>query len=102
MQVEFGVEKSTCHLLVDGVRVADGHLPNDEGLSLDFHHLVYLGGDPGGHKKVCVQHHNSPQSNTVESSTCILDKTLFLLRSFSGTQRSWEQHHRMYQEFQTE
>lgn len=102
MQVEFGVEKSTFHLLVDGVRVADGHLPNDEGSSLDLHNLVYLGGDPGGHTKVCVQYHNSPHSRTVEASTCSSDENAFLLRSSSGTQHSWEQRHRMYQEFQRE
>lgn len=54
MQVEFSVEKSTFHLLVDGVRVTDGHLPNDEGSSLDLHDLVYLGGDPGRNTKVCI------------------------------------------------
>lgn len=102
MQVEFGVEKSTYHLLVDGVHVAGGHLPNGEGSSLDLHNLVYLGGDPGGHTKVCVQYHNSPHSRTVEPSTRTPNKTLFLLRSSSGTQLSWEQHHRMCQEFQSE
>lgn len=65
MQVDFGVEKSTYHLLVDGVQVAEGYLPNGEGSSLDLHNLVYLGGDPGGHTKVCVQYHNSPHSRTV-------------------------------------
>lgn len=54
MQVEFSVEKSTFHLLVDGFRVTDGHLPNDEGSSLHLHDLVYLGGDPGRNTKVCI------------------------------------------------
>ncbi|KAG7228737.1 hypothetical protein INR49_008515, partial [Caranx melampygus] len=45
-RVEISVEKSTFHLLVDGVRVPDGHLPNDEGSSLDLHSPVYLGADP--------------------------------------------------------
>ncbi|XP_070688258.1 laminin subunit alpha-3 [Pempheris klunzingeri] len=45
-RVEFSVEKSTFHLLVDGIRVTDGHLPNNEGSSLDLHGPVYLGGDP--------------------------------------------------------
>lgn len=53
MQVQFSVEKSTFHLLVDGVRVTDGHLANDEGSSLDLHDLVYLGGDPARNTKVC-------------------------------------------------
>lgn len=51
MQVEFRIEKSTFHLLVDGICVTDGHLPKDEGSSLDLHSLVYLGGDPGANKK---------------------------------------------------
>lgn len=54
MQVEFSVEKSTFHLLVDGVRVTDGQLPNDEGSSLDLDNPIYLGGDPGANTKVCV------------------------------------------------
>ncbi|XP_044054261.1 laminin subunit alpha-3 isoform X2 [Siniperca chuatsi] len=44
-RVEFSVEKSTFHLLVDGIRVTDGHLPNNEGSSLDLHNPAYLGGD---------------------------------------------------------
>ncbi|XP_047442348.1 laminin subunit alpha-3 [Mugil cephalus] len=45
-RVEFSVEFGTFHLLVDGFRVSDGHLPNKEGASLDLHKPVYLGGDP--------------------------------------------------------
>lgn len=54
LQVEFSVEESTFHLLVDGVPVTDGHLANDEGSSLGLHSPVYLGGDPGANTKVCV------------------------------------------------
>ncbi|XP_034085825.1 laminin subunit alpha-4 [Gymnodraco acuticeps] len=50
-RVEFSVEKSSFHLLVDGIRVTDGHLPNNEGSSLDFHNPVYLGGDIKGYTK---------------------------------------------------
>ncbi|XP_054646026.1 laminin subunit alpha-3 [Dunckerocampus dactyliophorus] len=45
-RVECSVERSTFHLLVDGIRVTDGHLPNNEGSSLNFHSPVYLGGHP--------------------------------------------------------
>lgn len=51
MQVEFRVEESMFHLLVDGDRVAD--IPNDGGSSLDLRNPVYLGGDPGANTKVC-------------------------------------------------
>ncbi|XP_005479284.1 laminin subunit alpha-3 isoform X2 [Oreochromis niloticus] len=44
-RVEFSVENSTFHLLVDGIRVTDGRLPNNEGSSLDLHNPVYLGAD---------------------------------------------------------
>lgn len=55
LQVEFSVEKSSFHLLVDGVRVTDGHLPNEEGSSLDLMNPVYLGGDLKGRTtKVCI------------------------------------------------
>lgn len=40
------MEKSTFHLLVDGIRVTDGHLPDNEGSFLDLQNPVYLGGDP--------------------------------------------------------
>ncbi|KAI4828509.1 hypothetical protein KUCAC02_022593 [Chaenocephalus aceratus] len=43
-RVEFSVEKSSFHLLVDGIRVT-------EGSSLDFHNPVYLGGDIKGYTK---------------------------------------------------
>lgn len=46
------MEESTFHLLVDGVRVTDGRLPNGEGSSLDLHHPVFLGADPSKHTKV--------------------------------------------------
>ncbi|XP_034561522.1 laminin subunit alpha-3 [Notolabrus celidotus] len=47
-RVEFSVERSSFHLLVDGIRVTDGRLPHDEGLSLDLMNPVYLGRDPTG------------------------------------------------------
>ncbi|XP_067453634.1 laminin subunit alpha-3 [Thunnus thynnus] len=45
-KIEFSVESSNFHLLVDGIRVTDGVLPNNEGSALDLHNPVYLGGDP--------------------------------------------------------
>ncbi|XP_029905586.1 laminin subunit alpha-3 [Myripristis murdjan] len=45
-RVVFSVEKNTFHLLVDGIRVTDGHLSNDAGSSLDLQNPVYLGGVP--------------------------------------------------------
>ncbi|TWW57618.1 Laminin subunit alpha-3 [Takifugu flavidus] len=60
-RVQFSVEKSTFHLLVDGVRVTDGHLANDEGSSLDLHDLVYLGGDPARNTKG----HNVPTNSII-------------------------------------
>uniref|UniRef100_UPI003AAC4457 laminin subunit alpha-3 n=1 Tax=Centroberyx gerrardi TaxID=166262 RepID=UPI003AAC4457 len=45
-RVVFSVERNTFHLLVDGIRVTDGVLSNDEGSSLDLHNPVYLGGVP--------------------------------------------------------
>ncbi|KAK5869930.1 hypothetical protein PBY51_024607 [Eleginops maclovinus] len=54
-RVEFSVEKSSFHLLVDGIRVTDGYLPNNEGSSLDFHNPVYLGGDIKGYTTVGVK-----------------------------------------------
>lgn len=53
-QVECSVERNAFHLLVDGVRVTDGQLPNGEGSSLNFQDLVYLGGHPGA-TEVCVK-----------------------------------------------
>ncbi|XP_056233586.1 laminin subunit alpha-3 isoform X1 [Seriola aureovittata] len=47
-RVELSVEKSTFHLLVDGFRVTDGHLPDNEGSSLDLLTPVHLGVDPTG------------------------------------------------------
>lgn len=59
VQIEFSVEKSTFHLLIDGTRVTDGHLPNSEGSSLDLHNPVYLGGDPLRKiTKVCIKPHH--------------------------------------------
>ncbi|XP_061682071.1 laminin subunit alpha-3 isoform X2 [Syngnathoides biaculeatus] len=49
-RVECSVERNTFHLLVDGIRVTDGHLPDNEGSSLNFHGHVYLGGRPGAAK----------------------------------------------------
>lgn len=55
-QVEFSVENSTFHLLVDGIRVTDGRLPNNEGSSLDLHNPVYLGaGTKSKNTKVCIR-----------------------------------------------
>ncbi|XP_054459158.1 laminin subunit alpha-3 [Anoplopoma fimbria] len=59
-RVEFSVEKSTFHLLVDGIRVTDGHLPSDEGSSLDLHNPVYLGADP---KSKAIKGHNIPMNS---------------------------------------
>ncbi|XP_074492138.1 laminin subunit alpha-3 isoform X2 [Sebastes fasciatus] len=56
-RVEVSVEKSTFHLLVDGIRVTDGHLPNNEGSSLDLLNPVYLGGDP---RSKTTKGHNIP------------------------------------------
>ncbi|XP_031724153.1 laminin subunit alpha-3 [Anarrhichthys ocellatus] len=59
-RVEVSVEKSTFHMLVDGIRVADGHLPNNEGSSLDLHNPVYLGADP---KSKTIKGHNIPMNS---------------------------------------
>ncbi|XP_051232166.1 laminin subunit alpha-3 isoform X2 [Dicentrarchus labrax] len=67
-RVEFSVENSTFHLLVDGVRVTDGHLPNNEGSSLDLHNPVYLGGDP--------------TSKTTKGHNIPMDSVLGCIRSF--------------------
>ncbi|XP_078114223.1 laminin subunit alpha-3 [Sander vitreus] len=61
-RVEFSVEKSTFHLLVDGFRVTDGHLPNNEGSSLDLHNPAYLGGDP---KSKTTKGHNIPMNSVI-------------------------------------
>ncbi|XP_050933340.1 laminin subunit alpha-3 [Lates calcarifer] len=66
-RVEFSVERSTFHLLVDGIHVTDGQLPNNEGSSLDLHNPVYLGADP---KSRTIKGHNIPM-NTVTG--CIRD-----------------------------
>ncbi|XP_062251833.1 laminin subunit alpha-3-like [Platichthys flesus] len=66
-RVEFSVEKSTFHLLVDGVRVVDGRLPNNEGSSLDLHNPVYLGGDLKGRT---TKGHNIPMNSV---TGCIQD-----------------------------
>ncbi|XP_068581622.1 laminin subunit alpha-3 isoform X2 [Cebidichthys violaceus] len=59
-RVELSVEKSTFHMLVDGIRVTDGHLPNNEGSSLDLHNPVYLGADP---KSETIKGHNIPMNS---------------------------------------
>ncbi|KAK5907285.1 hypothetical protein CesoFtcFv8_005153 [Champsocephalus esox] len=64
-RVEFSVEKSSFHLLVDGIRVTDGHLPNNEGSSLDFPNPVYLGGDIKGYTKG----HNITIHHVIEMGT---------------------------------
>ncbi|XP_039668362.1 laminin subunit alpha-3 [Perca fluviatilis] len=66
-RVEFSVERSTFHLLVDGFRVTDGHLPNNEGSSLDLHNPVYLGADP---KSKTTKGHNIPTNSVIG---CIRD-----------------------------
>ncbi|XP_071343066.1 laminin subunit alpha-3 isoform X2 [Trachinotus anak] len=66
-RVELSVEKSTFHLLVDGLRVTDGHLPNNEGSSLDLHNPLYLGGDP---KSRNTKGHNIPMNSV---TGCIRD-----------------------------
>lgn len=94
VQVQFSVEKSTFHLLVDGFRVTDGHLANDEGSSLDLHNLVYLGGDPARNTKVCSKTCFTPHLETFSHMT----RTLCPLHCSPGTQRFHKQHRRMYQE----
>ncbi|XP_039983754.1 laminin subunit alpha-3 isoform X2 [Xiphias gladius] len=66
-RVQFSVENSTFHLLVDEIRVTDGHLPNNEGSSLDLHNPVYLGGDP---KSGTIKGHNIPMKSV---TGCIRD-----------------------------
>ncbi|XP_059196910.1 laminin subunit alpha-3-like [Centropristis striata] len=61
-RVEFSVEKSTFHLLVDGFRVTDGLLPNDEGSSLDLQNPVYLGADPAS---TTTKAHNIPTNSII-------------------------------------
>ncbi|XP_074523638.1 laminin subunit alpha-3 isoform X2 [Halichoeres trimaculatus] len=61
-RVEFSVERSSFHLLVDGVRVTDGHLPNDEGSALDLMNPVYLGGDVTGRT---TKGHSIPMNSVV-------------------------------------
>ncbi|KAF7659114.1 hypothetical protein LDENG_00003190 [Lucifuga dentata] len=69
-RVEFSVERNAFHLLVDGVRVTDGHLSNDEGSSLDLHNPVYLGGDPGSKTS---NDHDIPKNSIIG---CIRDLKL--------------------------
>ncbi|XP_058495004.1 laminin subunit alpha-3 isoform X2 [Solea solea] len=66
-RVELSVEKHTFHLLVDGVRVTDGHLPNDEGASLDLSNTVYLGSDL---KSGTIKGYNIPMNSI---TGCIRD-----------------------------
>ncbi|XP_030646957.1 laminin subunit alpha-3 [Chanos chanos] len=42
--IRFSVEKDSTHMLVDGFRVPDGKLAEDEGFSLDLQPPVYIGG----------------------------------------------------------
>ncbi|XP_027884785.1 laminin subunit alpha-3 [Xiphophorus couchianus] len=60
--VEFSVENSTFHLLVDGVRVPDGQLPGNEGSSLRLRNPVYLGGHP---KKKTTKGHDIPADSVI-------------------------------------
>jgi len=54
------VEKSSFHLLVDGIRVTDGHLARGEGSSLELLGPVYLGADlKSKTTKVCIAPHVS-------------------------------------------
>ncbi|XP_078024626.1 laminin subunit alpha-3 [Epinephelus lanceolatus] len=66
-RVELSVERSTFHLLVDGNRVTDGDLPNNEGSSLNLHNPVYLGGDP---RSKTTKGHNIPTNSVIG---CIRD-----------------------------
>nr|XP_033477951.1 laminin subunit alpha-3 [Epinephelus lanceolatus] len=66
-RVELSVERSTFHLLVDGNRVTDGDLPNNEGSSLNLHNPVYLGGDP---RSKITKGHNIPTNSVIG---CIRD-----------------------------
>uniref|UniRef100_A0A8D3CTX3 Laminin, alpha 3 n=1 Tax=Scophthalmus maximus TaxID=52904 RepID=A0A8D3CTX3_SCOMX len=66
-RVKLSVERSTFHLLVDGVRVTDGHLPNNEGSSLELHNPVYLGSDL---KSTAMKGHNIPMNSVIG---CIRD-----------------------------
>ncbi|XP_056134005.1 laminin subunit alpha-4-like [Lampris incognitus] len=45
-RVVFSVERNTFHLVVDGFRVTDGYLSNNEGSFLKLQNPVYLGSDP--------------------------------------------------------
>ncbi|XP_054586009.1 laminin subunit alpha-3 isoform X3 [Nothobranchius furzeri] len=64
---EFSVEKNHFHLLVDGIRVTDGILPNNEGSSLQLNNPVYLGGDPRRTIKVRpkLREHNIPMDGII-------------------------------------
>ncbi|XP_061594014.1 laminin subunit alpha-3 isoform X2 [Cololabis saira] len=66
-RVKFSVEKSYFHLLIDGFRVTDGHLPGNEGSSLQLHNPVYLGGDP---KRRSTKVHDIPMDSIIG---CIRD-----------------------------
>ncbi|XP_007550697.1 laminin subunit alpha-3 isoform X2 [Poecilia formosa] len=61
--VEFSVENSTFHLLVDGVRVPDGQLPGNEGSSLQLRSPVYLGGHP--QRKTTKVGHDIPADGVI-------------------------------------
>lgn len=61
-RVEFSVEKSSFHLVVDRFRVTDGLLPNDEGSSLKLLNPVYLGGDPSSRN---TKGHSVPTSSVI-------------------------------------
>ncbi|XP_060887535.1 laminin subunit alpha-3 isoform X1 [Labrus mixtus] len=61
-RVDFSVERRSFHLLVDGVRVTDGLLPNNEGSSLDLMNPVYLGGDPTGR---ATKGHSIPTNSVI-------------------------------------
>ncbi|XP_022072198.2 laminin subunit alpha-3 [Acanthochromis polyacanthus] len=66
-RVEFSVEKSSFHLLVDGIRVTDGNLPNDEGSALGLLNPVYLGGDPASR---ATKGHSIPMKSLI---SCVRD-----------------------------
>lgn len=127
-QVEFSVENSTFHLLVDGVRVPDGQLPGNEGLSLRLRNPVYLGGHPKTkttkvHIKLEQSYHsllicifllttatklkkNNPSNMFIWKVKCFREHIKRWPRPFlfgsSGTRHSRRQRHRLFTGFQNE
>lgn len=108
VQVEFSVEKSTFHLLVDGFRVTDGRLTNDEGSSLALQNPVYLGGDLHSKTtKVCITPQSLTLYLTIQSAavSCMFPVLIHIQYDPpppTGTQYSYEQCYRLCAEFQNE